>query len=272
MENFSVLISVYKNDKPEWFRLSLDSILSQTVMPDEVVLVEDGPLTPDLEAVVNEFSARYPVLKVVALQKNRGLGLALNEGLQHCSYDLVARMDSDDICKPNRFELLVNEFHRDAELAVCGSWIEEFVDTPEQVEYIRVLPRTHAELFEFGKRRNPVNHPSCMFRKKAVLESGNYQDFPLFEDYYLWARMMVRGYKFHCIQQSLLSFRFSRNMIKRRGGIKYAWTELKFQWQLHRIGYISIGTFMKNMMVRTVTRLVPASIREDIYRQVRKYK
>lgn len=270
MEKFSVLISVYIKDNPDWFRLSLDSIFTQTVMPDEVVLVEDGPLTLELDAVVSEYTARYPVMKVVALEKNRGLGLALNEGLLHCSFELVARMDSDDICKPNRFEMLLNEFEKDAELAVCGSWIEEFIDIPEHVEFIRVLPRTHTELFEFGKRRNPVNHPSCMFRKSSVLDSGNYQDFHLFEDYYLWARMMVRGYKFHCIQQSLLSFRFSRNMIKRRGGVKYAWTEVKFQWMLHKIGYINLTAFINNMMVRTITRLVPISMRTEIYKHVRK--
>ena len=272
MEKFSVLLSVYWKEKPDWLRVCLDSIIRQTVRPDEVVIMEDGPLTAELDAVVDEFAERYHEVKVVALPKNGGLGPALNEGLKHCSYDLVARMDADDICKPNRFERELQMFEKDADLDVCCSWIEEFKDSTDNVVNVRRLPERHEELYEFGKKRNPVNHPSCMFRKKAVIENGNYVEFQLFEDYYLWSRMMVNGCKFYCIQESLLLFRYSRNLIKRRGGLIYAWTEFKFQRKLHEIGYINRSTFLRNVLIRAITRLVPCDLRVQIYKRIRKMK
>ena len=159
MQDFSVLLSVYGGEKGEFLRRSLASVFAQTVRAREVVLVEDGPLTEDLYRVVEEFRARQPELKVVPLPRNGGLGRALNEGLKHCSFDIVARMDTDDICRPDRFEKQLRVLREHPDVAVVSAWIDEFVDDPGHVVSTRRLPERPEELYEYGKSRCPVNHP-----------------------------------------------------------------------------------------------------------------
>ena len=186
---FSVLLSLYHKESPLFLRQSLTSIFTQTLLPIEVVLVEDGPLTDELYAVIKEFTSQHPELKVISLPTNRGLGKALNEGLKHCSYDLVARMDTDDIAKPDRFEKQLAIFLEHPEIDVVGAWIDEFEGEVSNVLSMRKVPEQHENILRFAKGRCPVNHPVVMFRKSAVLKAGGYKHFPLFEDYYLWVRM-----------------------------------------------------------------------------------
>jgi len=226
---FSVLLSLYFKESPDFLHQSLDSIFAQTLPPDEVVLVEDGPLPYELHEVVNAYKNRHKEIKVVALEKNGGLGRALSEGLKHCSFDLVARMDTDDVSKPWRFEKQVAFMETNLDIAVCGAWIDEFEGDVNNVRSTRKLPQWNDDIYEFGKKRNPMNHPVVMFRKSAVEVVGGYQPMPLFEDYYLWVRMLQHGCKFHNIQESLLDFRSCSDVFKRRGGMKYAWTEIVFQ-------------------------------------------
>lgn len=265
---FSVLLSLYYKECPEHLHQSLLSVFNQTLIPDEVVLVKDGPLTEELEKVVLCYQQRYSFLKIIPLSQNQGLGRALNEGLKYCSYDIVARMDTDDIAKPNRFEKQVSFLDAHPEIDVVSSWIDEFEGTIENVLSVRKLPETSEELFQYGKSRCPVNHPVVMFRKSAVLRSGGYQHFPLFEDYYLWVRMLMNGSKFYNIQESLLYFRTSSDMFRRRGGLKYALTEMKLQHCFYKLGYISLSQMLKNDMIRTMVRLMPNSLRSFIYQKV----
>ena len=265
---FSVLSSTYRKENPSSFRQSLESIFSQTILPSEFVLVEDGILTEELYEVVQNYSSQYPIFKIIALPQNQGLGRALNEGLKHCTYDIVARMDTDDIAKPNRFEKQLSFFKSHPEIDVVSSWIDEFEGTIDNILSIRKLPETPEELFQYGKSRNPINHPAVMFRKSAVQRSGSYQHFPLFEDYYLWVRMLMNGSKFYNIQESLLYFRTSPDMFKRRGGLKYALTEMKLQHRFYKLGYISLYQMLKNDIVRIVVRLIPNSLRSIIYQKV----
>ena len=262
---FSVLLSLYKKESPFFLEQSLDSVFTQTLRADEVVMVEDGPLTPELDAVVDKFSSLYSELKIIKLDKNGGLGRALNEGLKHCTYDLVVRADTDDICKYNRFEKQVSFMESHPGIDVCSASIDEFVDDVDNVTSTRSLPEEHEQLYKFGQRRNPINHPVSVFRKKAVEAAGGYMHFYLFEDYYLWARMMMNGAKFHNIHESLLFFRYSPQMIKRRGGWKYALTEMKFQLTLYRIGYINILTMLENLLIRFGVRIMPNCLRSKIY-------
>lgn len=171
---------------------------------------------------------RYPYLKVLSLVTNRGLGKALNEGLKYCSHELVARMDTDDIAMPERFEKQLAVFKKYPDIDVVGAWINEFEDNVSNIKSVRKLPELPDDIRQFAKRRNPINHPVVMFRKSAVLAAGGYRHFPLFEDYYLWIRMLMNGAKFYNIQESLLYFRFSSEMFKRRGGWKYMINELHF--------------------------------------------
>lgn len=265
---FSVLLSLYYKEEPVFLSQSLNSIFNQSISPSEVIIVKDGPLSKVLEDVVSKYQHAYPLLKIVTLQQNQGLGRALNEGLKHCIYDIVARMDTDDIAKPDRFEKQLSFLGTHPEIDVVGSWIDEFEGSIDNILSVRKLPETPEDLFQYGKLRNPINHPAVMFRKSAVLRSGSYQHFPLFEDYYLWVRMLMNGSKFYNIQESLLYFRTSPDMFKRRGGLKYALTEMKLQYRFYTLGYISFYQMLKNDIVRTVVRLIPNSLRSIIYQKV----
>ena len=227
----------------------------------------DGKLTPELSAVINRYIS-YKIIKIVSLPTNQGLGRALNEGLKHCTYDIVARMDTDDIAKPNRFERQLTILKENPDIDIVGAWIDEFEDDIKNVKSTRRLPQNHDEIYSFAKSRSPLNHPVVMFRKRAVIDAGGYQHFPLFEDYYLWVRMLMNGAKFYNIQESLLFFRFSPEMFKRRGGWKYAITELKFQNKIRKIGFISSPEFFLNVSLRFVARIIPNSFRSWIYKNI----
>jgi glycosyltransferase involved in cell wall biosynthesis len=187
---FSVLLSVYYKEKTDYLRASLDSIFNQSYPPNEVILVKDGFLTPELDHIINDYVSTRKEIKVIPLAENQGLGFALNQGLKLCSYKLIARMDTDDIAKFNRFEKQIQQFELYPELDVVGCWIDEFIDNKDNIVSQRKVPEYHDQIYSFAKKRNPMNHPSVMFKKEAVLSAGNYQHFPLFEDYYLWVRML----------------------------------------------------------------------------------
>jgi glycosyltransferase involved in cell wall biosynthesis len=263
----SVLMSTYIKENPDWLDASLRSIYDdQTQKPDEIVLVLDGPLTPELQAVINRWkTALKDVLTIVANMRNQGLALSLNDGLKVAKGDIIVRMDSDDIAFPERIEKQVEfmELHKDID--VVGAWITEFIGTPDNVRSIRKVPETSDEIYEFGKCRNPLNHPSVAFRRERIVEHGGYTHFLLFEDYCLWAQLLTKGYRFYNIQESLLWFRTSADMFSRRGGWHYAFTELKFQRYLYGIGYITLPTLLRNSIVRFNGRIMPNWMRRFMY-------
>ncbi len=268
MEEFSLLMSVYRREKPEYLTACFDSIYRQTISPTEIILVEDGPLTPALYEAICQQENRFPMLKRIALKENQGLGRALNHGLQACKYDIVARMDTDDICIPDRFKKQLHFLQEHPEVDVLSAWITEFDHDPANVVGIRSLPECHEDIYKFGKKRNPVNHPVVMFRKSSVMAADGYKPCYLFEDYYLWGRMLQKGFHFHNLQESLLLFRRSPEMIQRRGGFAYALHEILFLLKLENIGYISIFRLVMNVSQRTVVRILPNSIRSFIYKHL----
>lgn len=258
-------MSLYSKERPDYLRQSFDSIFNQTLKPSEVILVEDGPLTEELYSVLDKYQEKYPELKRIPLLHNEGLGKALNEGLKHCSNELVARMDTDDICFPDRFEKQVSFMEQNPNIDISGGWIEEFEDTVDNIKSIRKVPSTHEEISIFIKSRNPLNHPSVMFRKSSVEKVGGYQHFPLFEDWYLWVRMFKDGAKFYNLQERLLHFRTSPDMFKRRSGVKYATDSAKFQWTLHKLGLISSLSAIKSSLLRGIVYLLPNNLRKVVY-------
>ena len=262
---FSVLIAVYAKELPQNLQQSLESIFRQELMPDEVVLVEDGPLTAELEQVVTEAAAKHQELHIIKIAKNKGLGLALQEGIKHCHYDIVARMDSDDIAHPERFKKEMAWLEAHPETDVVGSWVDEFSGDPSQVISTRRLPETHEEILRFSRYRNPMNHPTVMMRKEAVMRAGNYQHLPLFEDYDLWVRMLRQGARFHNLQESLLSFRLTSQLFSRRGGRHYIRQEIKFQRHMRAMGHIGYWQMSLNIVVRTLLRVMPKSCRRYGY-------
>lgn len=265
---FSVLLSLYHKEKATFLRTSLDSVFAQTALPTEVVLVEDGPLSSELDAVVAEYAERYEQLRVVKFAENRGLGRALNDGLNFCSYDIVARMDTDDVAKPKRFERQLNVFEEHPEYDVVGAWVDEFEGDIANVTSTRVLPESSDDIYEFAKKRNPINHPVVMFRKTAVEAAGGYKHFPLFEDYYLWVRMLLNGSKFYNIPESLLYFRSSPEMFMRRGGFSYACTETRYLWHIHQLGLVGLGQTCMNIPLRFLARVIPNSLRGFVYKRL----
>lgn len=263
---FSVLMSVYWKENADYLRESLESLLEQTRPADEIVVVKDGPLTPELDAVL----ADYPQLVIVALPENVGLGRALNAGLEHCSHNLVARMDSDDVCFPDRFETQISYMESHPDVSVVGCATEGFEGVIDNVVYRKYLPESPEEVAKYAGSRCPTSHPGCMFRKKDVLDVGGYQHQYLLEDYYLWARMIAKGMKIGNIGRPLLHFRTSPEMYRRRGGLKYAKSELDLILKMHRLGINSSMQTIKAILFRIPIRLMPNFIRESAYKQLRK--
>lgn len=272
MENndikFSVLMSVYFKESPSYLEAALSSIFTQTVMPDEVVLVEDGPLTSELDETINKFEQEYPtILKLVKFETNRGLGQALHDGLLECSNEIVFRMDTDDIAHKDRFEKQLKIF-KEKNVDAVGSNITEFDETMTNITSHRIVPELDKDIKAMAKSRNPINHMTIAFKKQAVIEAGNYLDMMYFEDYYLWVRMMSKGYTFYNIQEELIDVRGGNDMIKRRGGKKYIKPIINFEKAILKLGYISKFEYLKNTTKRIIGSLIPNGLRFFLYKKL----
>lgn len=268
-KKYSVLMSLYKKENPEYLRIAIDSMLNQTVAPDEIVLVEDGPLTDDLYAVLDE----YPMLHRVKNETNLGLGLALNVGLKECRNELVARMDTDDISVPERCKLQLHFLNNNRDVSIVGGQIEEFIEETSNVVGKREVPTVDNELKEFMKKRCPFNHMSVMFRKSDVLEVGNYQDWFWNEDYYLWIRLALANKKFSNLSETLVKVRSGYDMYQRRGGLKYFESECNLQKYLLNNGCITLGRYSLNVSERIVLQiLMPNKVRGIVFRKFARKK
>jgi glycosyltransferase involved in cell wall biosynthesis len=266
---FSVLLSIYHKESPTLFKKALISIIDQTKRPNEIVIVKDGPLTKELDKVIYDFNIKYPnIIKIIKLENNQGLGKALSIGIKQCSYNIIARMDTDDISKNKRFEKQLNILKESPDIDIVGSWVEEFENNSENILSIRKVPQYNNEIIKFAKKRCPFNHPSVMFRKSSVLEAGNYKPFYLNEDYYLWLRMLREGCKGYNIQESLLFFRIDDDTFKRRGGLKYAMQDIKLQNILLKLKFINRLEYIKNVLTKPLVRLMPNYIRKLIYKKL----
>lgn len=269
MEKFSVLMSVYYKEKPEYFNLALESILSlQSLTPDEFVLVCDGELTPGLEAVIKKYETHYPEIFKVFRKENGGLGKALNFGLPKCSYSLVARADSDDICAPDRFEKQVRYMDEHPEVGIISSYIDEFEEDWTKPMQVKKLPLTHEELYQMSKFRNPLNHMSVMMRKDDVLRIGSYRHIPYIEDYELWVRAMINGIKLGNVGEVLVHARIGNGMVQRRGTKKYIKSWHIMNKEMIQAGMIGYGTYLRNMAAITAFVFMPAELKESLYKKV----
>lgn len=268
-KGYSVLMSVYHKEKPEYLKQAIASIQAQTLPTDDFVLVCDGPLNDALDAVIAKKQQEMgKTLNVVRLAKNGGLGNALNEGIKHCKNELVARMDSDDIAYQDRCEKQIAVFYKHSEVSICSGIVEEFTSTPDVVDAKRVLPEAHEEIVEFAKKRNPFNHPCVMYKKSVVEAVGSYQDFYLLEDYYLWLRMLMAGYQGYNIQEPLLHMRAGSDMYLRRAGWKYAKTQVKLFKFMKEQGFIGEGQYIKSCVIRSGSALAPNWLRKLMFEKV----
>lgn len=269
MSNFSVLISIYHKENPDFFKEALDSVLNQTILPNEIVLIKDGLLNENLENVIWEYDNKYPNLfNIISLPTNQGLGNSLSIGVLNCKNDLIARMDTDDICVFNRFEKQIEFLNNNLGVDLVGSNVEEFNTTPGDIKRYRVLPKNGRDLIRFSKFRNPINHPSIMFRKDKVIAAGNYKSNLLFfEDYSLFIRMIKNNFNLYNIQENLLFFRVGTGIetIKRRSGFNYLINEWKFSLFSLKIGHLNYFEWFFYIITKLPFRLLPANVILFIY-------
>ncbi len=268
MEKYSVLISLYKKENPEYLRLAIDSMLSQTVAPDEIVIVEDGPLTEELHLVIKEYVTKYPELfQIVVNEKNLGLGLALNNGLKACRNELVARMDTDDISKPERCEKQLKVFEKNPELSIVGAWVDEFCSTPDEVVSVRAVPVKHEEIYGFAKKRSAFNHPVVMYRKSKVLEHQGYSDLRRNQDVDLFGRMLYGGCKAQNIGESLLYFRSNDDLAKRRKSWENTKSYIDTIKRFWKMGYASMADYIVVTVAQTGMFLMPVKVQHWVYKK-----
>ena len=264
-KTYSVLMAVYGKEKPEFFRQSIESMLAQTLPFSDFVLVCDGALSHELNEVISWAQEEMgEKLQIIRLKENKGLGKALRTGVPRCRCSVIARMDSDDISRPDRCERQFRIIERDGYDLVSGT-LQEFVREPGDMDRLRVLPRTSEEILQYAKKRNPFNHPCVMFRKESVLRVGSYQDFPGFEDYYLWIRMLRKGCKGYNVQEVILDMRTGNGMYDRRGGRDYLYWVLRFQRYLYCKNFITKKEYIQNCLVRTTVGAIPGGAREKFY-------
>ncbi len=264
---FSVLMSVYKKEKANNLKTAIDSIVNQTLIPNEFIIIEDGPLTSELENVLNAYTRKYNWIKTIKLEKNVGLGAALKEGVLHCNYEYIARMDSDDVAISNRFQKQINFLLKHPECDVLGGNIVEFEDLSQKDLLARKVPIDKNEMLKFLKKRNPMNHVTVIFKKESVLDVGNYLDCPYFEDYYLWVRMLKNDKKLINIDETLVRVRAGIEMTNRRGKLKYVKSIINFENKLYKLGFINYIEYLFNITLRSLVAFIPNKIRYYIYQE-----
>lgn len=271
MQKFSVLMSIYQKEKAEYFDRAMLSIWDeQTIKPNEIILVQDGKLTNELYSSIESWKNKLgEILKIISLEKNVGLGDALNIGLKNCSYEIVARMDTDDISLPNRFEKQLKTFET-YEIDICSSWVSEFEGDEKNIISYRQVPELQADIVNYFKMRNGINHPAVMYKKAIVEKSDGYQKMIGFEDYFLWARMIMNGARFYNIQEPLVHMRAGYNQLERRSGFKYAIEEIKFLDKLRKMGFLNTFEFTRNVTIRFSARLMPKKMLQQLYKLIRK--
>lgn len=264
---FSVLMSLYIKENPHFLQECFESLLAQTYPADEIVLVFDGQLTAELEQVVQNFADKLPLV-IVRLEENQGLGKALNTGLTHCKNEWVCRMDTDDICLPDRFAKQVAFMQANPDTVIFGGQIAEFGENIHDIVSYRNVPITENEIIRFTRKRCPFNHMTVAYKKSAVLEAGGYQD--LQEDYYLWIKLVATGKKVANLPDILVYARVGNGMVSRRSGLNQA----KAEWRLFKlkrqVGLQSTLSGIAVFLLRAIPRLLPVSLLSWIYQFTRK--
>lgn len=268
-KEYSVLMSVYYKENPKWFDESIKSMFEQTIKPSEFVLVEDGPLTKELYGIVEKYKNEYQKeFKVVAIEKNIGLGPALKRGVEECSNEYIARMDSDDYSIPERIEKEFEIFEKCSDIGMIGTNVSEFIDSIDNVVCNVILPETNEDIIKFSKSRNPFRHPSVMFKKSEVVNAGNYREYYLCEDYDMWLRMIRNGCKCYNIQDIYVYMRIGEDFYKRRGGHKYFESIKKFKKEQLENGYFTKFEYLKSIIPHAIVCYMPNFMRDFVYKKI----
>ncbi|HEX5018262.1 MAG TPA: glycosyltransferase [Actinomycetes bacterium] len=267
-EPFSLLLPTYHADEPRFLeRAFLSAVHEQVRRPDEVVLVRDGQVPATLSETLDRLSASSPVPVVrVDLEVNRGLGYALDAGLAACTYEIVARMDSDDVSLPERFARQIPLLEQGYDLV--GTALLEFGSDEDDIVGIRTPPTEESEIVKWSRFHDPFNHPTVVYRRQMVMASGGYRDLPLMEDYWLFARMIEHGARVANLSEPLVKYRIGAGAYARRGGWTLLRSELTLQRQFRVSGFVTRRQYVRNLVVRGGYRLVPEKLRRAAYRRL----
>jgi glycosyltransferase involved in cell wall biosynthesis len=266
-EPFSLLVPVYDGDRPDYLRRAFRSAVhDQTVRPDQVIIVRDGPVRAELAECLDELCARSPVpVTFVPLARNAGLGPALDRGLAASEHDVVARMDADDVAMPHRFEVQLPLI---ADADIVGSGLLEFSGDSGEIVGQRVPPSGQERIGRYARMHDPFNHPTVVYRRGAVLAAGGYGDLKLMEDYALFARMLQNGARAVNVAEPLIYYRVGETAFKRRGGTGLLRSELRLQREFRKNGFTSPAQYLRNVIVRGGYRLIPWWFRRAVYRPI----
>lgn len=262
-----VLMSCYKNDNPLFLREAIESTYdNQSRKPDSFRIIVDGPVGSEIDEVLIEYENKYPgIFKIERLKVNGGLGNALRRGIQISSYEYILRMDSDDVSEPERIRKQVEYAEKHPEVDVIGTFTADFLEKPDKPLSIRALKTDMKSISEDAKKRTPVSHVSVLLKRESVLAAGNYQDFRLYEDYYLWVRMLKNRAVFVNIPEVLVKVRTGADRYKRKGSKQYIYSTKKFQHYLYGIGFISKKEYLRNRWGRVIVARIPVFMRKAIY-------
>ena len=255
---FSVLMSIYNKETSSNLEQCLNSLLTQTILPTEIVVVLDGNIRDELLLILKKYKVR-----IIKLKHHVGLAQALKIGVSKCKYDLIARMDTDDIALPNRFKLQIKQFQEDDTLALVGGQIVEF--DKKGLKNKRIVPTDYKDICIYSKTRNPFNHMTVMFKKNIIINVGNYEDIKGFEDYYLWIKILRSNYKVKNLNDILVKVRIDDNHKKRRGSLKYISYTYKFEKKLYKQKYINLLQFITNLLIRFSISIIPNKLRVKFY-------
>lgn len=265
-QKFSVAMSVYKNDNSMDFVDAVLSIFNQTYPPNEIILVIDGPVPDMMLKTIENLSEKTGIMKVIPLPKNMGHAIARQTGLEAANNDLCAVMDADDLSVPNRFEKQLKAFEEHPEVSVVGGLINEFIHTTDNVVGTRIVPEKDSDIKEYLKSRCPMNLVTVMLKKSDVMKVGGYQDWYCEEDYYLWIRLALGGYKFYNIQENLVNVRVGEEMYQRRGGKKYFKSEARLQKYMLNHKLISLSKYAYNVLIRWIVQVaMPNKMRSWVF-------
>lgn len=267
-EQFSLLMSVYGGDDPGFLEAAFHSVVQeQTRPPDDVVLVQDGPVPDQLSRTITDLIDSSPVPTTrLTLDANVGLGLALDQGMAACAHDIVARMDADDIALPQRFAVQVPMIEGGVD--IVGSSLLEFEHLPDEIVGKRVPPLDPAEILRYARFHQPFNHPTVVYRRSVVQAAGGYRHLALMEDYLLFAKMIRQGATVANVEEPLVLYRVGAGAYARRGGVALVRSEVALQRQLHTLGFTSRAQFLRNVAIRASYRLVPEPVRKAAYRRL----
>lgn len=268
---YSVLMSVYYKDNPEWLKKAIDSMLNQTKTTNDFVIIKDGELTEELNNTIVNYQKEYPhIFHVIELKKNMGLGEALRIGVENCKNEFIARIDADDYSVQNRCEKQLKRISENLKIDMIGSNHIEFVDCIENKKsYLyKVLPSSYEEIKKYAKRRNPFSHSAMMLRKSKIIEAGNYRNYYLVEDYDLWVRMIEKNAYCENINEFLSYVRVGKDLYKRRGGLKYLKSMLKFKRELYNRKFYSFKDYIISSGAHIVMCIIPYNLRNVLYKKL----